>query len=259
MILSIYVNRELIWEMAVKDLKGTNKGAFLGSAWVLLNPFIQTAAYVIIVSYVFQSQMPTGNDSRFDYALYVLSGMIPWQIMTYSIMAAPSLVRERIDLVKQVIYPIETLPLTNLIVGAIGAMVSLAIYMLTVVAIGAASWTLVWLPLPFIILALFVLGVSWTCMIIGVLVKDLREIVAVVMNLMVFVSPVVASESLVGTERWHYIQLNPLSHVVICFRDVFHAEFHQWSWIIFIAISSITFVLGSLIMLRTKTLINEYI
>ena len=126
-LVALWGSRELVWEMSLRDIKGLNKGAFLGSAWIVLSPFIQTAAYVFIVSFVFQNRLAESS-GRFDYAMYVLSGMIPWQILTYGIAAAPTLVRERMDLVKQVIYPIETLPLTNLIVGSFGAVVSLVIY-----------------------------------------------------------------------------------------------------------------------------------
>ncbi len=59
-ILSFFQNRELIAEMAKRDLKMINKGAFLGYIWLILSPLIQTAAYVIIVSFVFRSSLGEG-------------------------------------------------------------------------------------------------------------------------------------------------------------------------------------------------------
>jgi len=79
-ILTIVRNRELIWEVALRDLKGGSKGAILGVLWIIINPFIQVVAYVVIVSLVFKVKLnePMGP---FGYATYVLSGMIPWQIL----------------------------------------------------------------------------------------------------------------------------------------------------------------------------------
>ena len=113
-------NRELIWELVLRDLKGLNKGAFLGYLWLVINPLVQVTAYVVIVSFVFQTRLAPNTDSM-SYPLYVLSGMIPWQIMTKAIQESPSLIRERMELVKQVIYPIETLPLNSLLVSSFGS------------------------------------------------------------------------------------------------------------------------------------------
>jgi lipopolysaccharide transport system permease protein len=254
----IIQHRELIWEMTLRDLKGMHQGSLLGYLWLVISPLIQVASYVLVVSFIFKSRLGEGS-GPFDYALYVLSGMVPWQIMTRSLQEAPSLIRERMELVKQVIYPIETLPLNALLVGSVGSLVSFAIFFILTALTGGLRWTYLLLPLPFLLLLILLLGTSWLFSIGGVLLKDLREIVSVLLGLLVFLSPVVASEAMVGPSIWRYILLNPLTHVVICFRDVFGATFHLSSWIIFSAMSLISFVAGGWVISRTKVLINEYI
>lgn len=254
----IIQHRELIWEMALRDLKAMNKGAFLGYLWLVISPLVQVAAYVLIVSFVFKSRLGEGT-GPLDYALYVLSGMIPWQIMARSVQEAPSLIRERMELVKQVIYPIETLPLTSLIVSSFGSLVSFGLFLILTLVVGSFHWTFFLLPILFLLLAVFVLGISWIFSIVGVLIKDLREIVTVLLGLLIYLSPVVVSREMVGEKIWGYILWNPLSHVVICFRDVFEARFHLSSWAIYAAISLLAFLAGDWVITRTKLLINEYI
>ena len=224
-------HRELIWEMAMRDLKALNKGAFLGYLWLIINPLIQVAAYVIIVSFIFKNRL-SENSGTFDYALYVLSGMIPWQMITKSLQDSPNLILNKMELVKQVIYPIETLPLTSLIVSSMGVFVSLCVFFILTAVTGEFNWTILLLPIPFFILVVFLLGISWAFSIIAVLIKDLREMVTVALSLLVYLSPVVVSEAMVGEKIWGYILWNPLAHIVICFRDVFNATFHGWSWLI---------------------------
>jgi ABC-type polysaccharide/polyol phosphate export permease len=255
---TLFRHRELVWEMSLRELKGSTQGAVLGWLWVVLRPLIQTAAYVIVVSFVFRAELPDGG-GYFDYAIYVLSGMVAWQILTKTLEAAPSLIRERMELVKQVIYPIETLPITGLIAGSIGSLVALAIYFVLALWSGQAVWSWVLLPIPAAVLVVFVLGTSWVFMIAGVLVKDLREIVALLLNLLVYLSPVVASESMIGARAWGFLMWNPLTHFVICFRDVFRAEFHPGSWIVSVVLALVMLLLGSWTIRRTKILINEYI
>jgi lipopolysaccharide transport system permease protein len=255
---SIYRNREFVLAMAAREVRGLNKGALLGIAWLVLNPFIKVATYVAIVSYVFAQRL--GADSGpFDYALYVLSGMVPWQLMTRVFEDSPGLVRERQELVKQVIYPIETLPVSGLIMGVISAAVNFAVLLVLSVVAGRIGLSWLLLPIPVVLLFAMLIGTAWIFSIVGVVLKDLREIISVLLGLLVFVSPVVLSPSLVGDSVWRLVLLNPLAHVVICFRDVFDGTFTPISWAIFVAMSVLLLGAGAYVMGRAKTMINEYI
>jgi lipopolysaccharide transport system permease protein len=255
---SILENLELIREMAIRDLKQSTKGAFLGLMWIIASPLIQVAVYVIVVSFVFKSRLGE-TSGHFDYAIYVLSGMVPWQLMNKSLTEAPSLIRNRMELVKQVIYPIETLPISTLIVSSIGSIVAFFIFLIISTISLKITWTFLLLPIPFFLLALFLVGAGWIFSIAGILVKDLKEIVTVILGLMVYVSPGIVSEKMIGETVWKIILYNPLAHVVICFRDIYNASFHPLSWFIFVAMSVIVFVLGGLVITKTKIFINEYI
>lgn len=257
-LLSIFRHAELVREMTLRDLKGANQGALLGWLWLVLRPLVQTAAYVLVVSFVFRARL-SESSGPFDYAIYVLSGLVPYQVLTKALEEAPSLIRERMELVKQVIYPIETLPMTSLLTGSIGSLVALAIYTAVSLYTRQVTWSWLLLPLPIVLLALFALGVSWVFMIAGVVVKDLREAVSLCLGLTVFFSPVVASEAMVGPRAWRLLQWNPLTHVVVCFRDVFLGQFHPLSWTLFACMTLVAVVVGAWTISKTKLLINEYI
>lgn len=255
---SIVRYREFIAVMAVRDLRGQHAGAVLGLGWQVLSPLIKVATYVVIVSVIFGQRL-SPEAGIFDYALYVLSGMIPWQIMTRVIEESPSLIRDRQEVLKQVIYPIETLPITSMMVGGVSALVSFTVFLAMSAATGHVkpSWLL--LPIPLALLGLLLLGLAWMFSIAGVIIKDLREVLATLLGLLVYLSPVVLSRSIVGDSMWQLILYNPLSHIVICFRNVFYAELDMTSWILFVAMALGTLTLGALIMGRAKTLINEHI
>jgi lipopolysaccharide transport system permease protein len=255
---SLIANWPFARAMAARDLKGLNKGAVLGYAWLILRPLIQVAAYVVIVSYVFGARLgPTAGP--LDYALYVLSGLVAWQAVQRTLEEAPSLIRDRMEILKQVIYPVETLPLTTMLASALGPCVALIVYLVLALASGQLPVTALLLPAPIALLVLLMLGLSYLFMIAGVLLKDLREVVSVLLGLMIYFSPVLASKEMVGERIWALMMLNPLAHVVICFRDVLRAEFHATSWIVFALFTSITFAIGAALINRTKLTINEYL
>lgn len=255
---SVVANWPFARAIAARDLKGMTRGAVLGLAWLVLRPLVQVAAYVVIVSFVFGARMGPGA-GPFDYALHVLSGLVAWQAMQRTLEEAPSLIRDRMEVLKQVVYPVETLPVTAMLATGLGPAVGLGIYLVLALGAGQLPWTAVLLPIPIALLVLLMLGSSYIFMIAGVLLKDLREVVSVVLGLMIYFSPVIATKEMVGERIWALMLLNPLAHVVICFRDVLRAEFHAVSWIIFAACAVIAYALGAVLINRTKVTINEYL
>ncbi len=255
---TIFDNWELSWNMALRELKALNKGAFLGMIWLIINPLIQVSVYVIIVSIIFKTKL-SSTSNTFDYAIYVLSGMIPWQILTKSLQEAPSLIRDRMELVKQVIYPVEILPIISLIVNSVSLSVITSIYLILTLISGKFNFTFLLIPIPILILIVLIIGMSWTLSVVGVVIKDIREVIYITLSLSVYFSPLVLSESMVSPKVWNLILLNPFSHILICFRDTFLGQFHAASWNIFIIMSIFTFIFGSFIINKFKLLINEYI
>lgn len=244
--------------MAARDLRSMNKGALLGVAWLVIKPLSQVVVIVTIVSFIFKLRLGEGTDG-FDYPLHILSGLVVWQALQRTLEEAPSLIRARMDMLKQIVYPVETLPVTTLLQSAVGSAVGMTIYLVLAALAGKLSWTVILLPIPLVVLVLLSLGASWVMMIVGVIFKDLREIVSVALGLLMFLSPVLLSEAMVGEKVWGWVMLNPLAHVIIAFRDVFQGTFHPQSWAIFVTMAVFCFLAGAWVINRMKIQINEYL
>lgn len=255
---SLVHNRRLAWQSARHEIKGRYKGTVLGLLWAGIRPLFQVAVYVVVITFVFNVRS-SRYPGTFDYALYVLAGMVPWLVLSIVLQEAPTLIRNRMDLVKQVVFPIETLPLTNFLVHGATLVVGFALY----VALGlidlSVSWTVLLLPVPVFLLALMLIGVSWFLMIAGVVFKDLENIVAVIFSFLIFFSPVLLTVDMVGETIWGLMMFNPFSHVILSFRDVLAGTFHPWSWAIFASITVASLAIGGWVLGRTKLLINEYL
>jgi lipopolysaccharide transport system permease protein len=244
--------------MAAREMKGSTKGSVFGLGWVVVRPFIQVAVYVVIVTYVFGARLnPTAGP--YDYALFVLSGLFGWQILQRGLEESTSLIRDRMDILKQVVYPIETLPVSTFLSAAIAPAIVLLVYLVLATIGSKLSWSMVLLPVPLALLLLLILGLSWTFMVIGVILKDLREIISVLLGLTIYLSPVLISETMVSPRIWSLILLNPISHVIIAFRDVFEGTFHSVSWVVFAIGAVVAVVVGSAVITRARVTINEYI
>jgi len=107
---------ELTTLMAGRDMRALNRGSLIGIGWLVLRPMLQVSIYVVIIGYVFSLRLP--NDvGNFGYVLHVLSGIVVWQFMQKLFEYAPSLIRDKTEFFRQVVSPMETLPVTSAMIG----------------------------------------------------------------------------------------------------------------------------------------------
>ena len=116
-------NKELIIELIRKELKILHKGSILGMFWLFFLPLFQTLMYVFLISFLINFKFNT-NYTIYEHSLYVLGGIIPWQIISSSIQKSPMIIREKVEYIKQVIFPIRTLPIISISVNSFGVIVS---------------------------------------------------------------------------------------------------------------------------------------
>lgn len=253
---SVWRHREFAVAMAVRDMKGGHRGAVLGMAWLVLRPLVQIGAYLFIVMKVFRVSLAE-FDTTSQFLVHVLAGMVAWLALQRCLEEAPSLVRDRMEVIKQVTYPVETLPLSAAIPALIPATLVLLVLVAVLAGSGRVPANVAAFPLAVVLLAGFMTGVSWVLMIAGAVLRDLKEITVVLLGLAVYASPVFLTERMVSPQVWTVIQLNPLSHAVLCFQDVFTGTFHPWSWMLFAFMAAALLLLGAWLTSKAKLALAE--
>ena len=122
-------------------------GSALGLAWTALSPLLFVAVYVSIFTFVFRGQAQSGGSDR-EYALYVLSGLLPWVAFSDVAGRATQTMAEHRNLVKYAVFPVQILPLTSLYAVAFSQGIGLVLVLLLSAWVGGGlPWTLWLLPL----------------------------------------------------------------------------------------------------------------
>ena len=101
--------RELTYNLTVRDLKVRYKNSVLGIAWSLLNPLLMMMVFTLVYTVML------GQSNRHDYPVFILSGLLPWNFFSASIMGGTASVVGNSSLIKKVYFPRETLPLALLL------------------------------------------------------------------------------------------------------------------------------------------------
>src|SRR6516164_7357909 len=104
-------NGVLIYELSRRDVADRYVGRFLGIVWAVINPALQLSLYVCLFTFVFRSRIDDGSTTNLKSVVYVFAGLTSWFFTVEVLSRSVDLLRVNAPLLKQIIFPVEVLPL----------------------------------------------------------------------------------------------------------------------------------------------------
>jgi lipopolysaccharide transport system permease protein len=137
MFASPWRNREVVWQMAKRDVIGRYRASIVGLAWSFFNPVLMLCVYTFIFAGVFKARWSTeADESKVAFAIVLFAGLIVHGIFSECINRAPGVVLANVNYVKKVVFPLEILPWITLGSALFHAAVSLAVLLVAQLASG---------------------------------------------------------------------------------------------------------------------------
>jgi homopolymeric O-antigen transport system permease protein len=207
-----YRYRELIWALALKELRVRYKRSVLGFLWALLNPLLT----MIILTLVFGTIMRFSID---HYAIFLLSMLLPWTFFSQALAYSVESVVGNAQLLKKVHVPQLVFPMAAVMANIINFLLSLIPLALIVVALRfPLHWTWIYLPIPMVGLFLFTLGTAFFFAAINVFFRDVSHIVQIILSAWFYASPIIYSLDFIPKKYHVFFRLNPMLYVLNGFR-----------------------------------------
>jgi homopolymeric O-antigen transport system permease protein len=208
-----YRYRELIWALALKELKIRYKRSVLGFLWALLNP----ALLMLVLTLVFSTLMRFANIQ--DYSIFLLSVLLPWTFFSQSLSYAVESVVGNGDLIKKIRVAKLVFPMAAVISNLINLGLSLIPLALLVLAMRhTLFWTWLFLPVPLLALTLFTLGMTFFFAAANVYYRDVAHILQVVLSAWFYVTPIIYPLDFIPAKHRWIFKLNPIIYVINDFR-----------------------------------------
>lgn len=214
--------RELFYFFAWRDLLVRYRHTFLGILWVILRPLINMA----IFAFVFGKIAHMDSDS-INYSLFVLTGLLPWQLFASSLVDAGSCLINHAPMISKIYFPRIVLPISLIAVNLVDFAICSLVLIAIILCMGSlAHWSILFLPI-FITMSVFLcMGANFWIAAINARFRDFRVVVPFLIQFGLFISPVGYSSFLVP-EAWRYFYfLNPLAGIIEGFRWCFFGVFH---------------------------------
>src|SRR5437762_7533552 len=212
----IYRYRRMLTAITRIELAKRHAGSVLGFTWVVLQPALLLSVYIFV--YMVVLRMRFEGFSRFDYVLYVFCGLVPYLGFMEALTTGALSIKQNMHLVKNVMLPIELIPIRSVIVGMASQFVSIGLVLLLVVAGRSLSWHVALLPLVIILQVMWLAGLTWVLSSVTVALPDITYFVNLFVFLLMFLSPIGYRPDMVPRGFAWVIFLNPVYYMTEMYR-----------------------------------------
>lgn len=210
----LWRNRSLVYELTRREFTGRYHGSFGGVAWSFAQPLFLLGVYTLAFGVILQARWGHSS-STVDYALMLFAGLIIFNAISECLVKAPTLIVANPNFVKKVVFPLEILPLVMALTALFHALIAIAVWF-------AGYMLLVGMPRPAallfpLVLACFfplLLGIGWLLSALGVIVRDISQLTAMLSHALLFLTPIFYDIDAVPPVLQGVLLLNPLTYIV---------------------------------------------
>lgn len=211
----IWKYRQMISGLVRRELRGRYKGSGLGFLWTFINPLLQLTVYTIVFSVIMRAGIE-------KYYLFLFVALIPWIFFSTSVAGGCSCILNHKDMVTKIYFPREVLPIAHVTTGLVNMLYSFVV-VFTVVLLSRVSLSfraLLYLPVIIVIEYILCLGLSLIVSSLTVFFRDLEHFLGIIIMAWQFLTPVMYSVEQVPEKIRPIFQLNPMTAVIVAYRDI---------------------------------------
>jgi len=214
----LFRNHYMIRSMVTRDLKARYIGSLLGFFWSIIHPLSQILLYYFIFAVIIKIRLGPEYGGG-NYALWLIAGLLPWLFFAEVINRSPRAVVEQSNLIKKIVFPSEIFPVVQLAAAFFNHLIGLSIFIVFLLFFGFGLTIKGLMIIPYMVLiGVFSLGVSWLLSALNVFLRDVGQIIGVILNIWFFLTPILYSPNMIPERLQWLFHLNPMFHAVEGYR-----------------------------------------
>lgn len=208
----LYGSRNVLSQLIFQQLILRYRRTALGFLWTLINPLLMMSVMAFVFATLFQADLKT-------FTVFLFAGMIPWNFFSSVVTQSGNAFINNEGLIKKIYLPKGIFPLSIAAALWIDNILSfLALFVIIIIIGGSLSWAVLFIPVAYLLLFFFSLGIGLIMSVATVFFRDLQHILLIVMQGLFFVTPILYNQDrLTGKIAW-LVDLNPLVPFIELFR-----------------------------------------
>jgi lipopolysaccharide transport system permease protein len=221
-----------------------------------VNPLLQLLTYGLVFGVI----LPRGKDPNMEpYLLFFFCGILPWTWFNASVLEASGVLIAGGSLIKKVMFPAEVLPVVTVLTNLAHFVLGLPILLLCLIFFGRLAPSALLLPLPILVQLVLTVGLALIISALTVHFRDLQNILAHLLHLWFFASPVLYYYGTTTGKARLLLRLNPMSHLLVSYQQMlFEGHFDHWRGLVATAlVATLSFALGAFLFDRLRDTLAE--
>ena len=249
----IFLQKDLIFAMAKREVATQYVGSLLGFLWTFINPLIWISILYVVFSLGFRVQ-PSRD---VPFVVWLTAGMAAWNVFTDILNGSAGVIVANAHLIKKTLFHSQILPVIRIIACLITHSVFLFI-LIGLIVLQKMPFSLYYLQFFYYLFCMCVLtlGLAWTVSALNPFIRDIAPIVGVVLRMGFWVTPIFWDINRVPPKIQMFVKLNPMFYIVQGYREsfIYFQPFwkHPLMTLYFWAVAATVFVVGALIFKKLK-------
>jgi lipopolysaccharide transport system permease protein len=209
--------KELVLHLVKREIDATHRMTVLGWTWPLVRQLVQLAVLV----FIFGSVLDLGIE---NFPVFVFSGLVAWTWFATGCTGATGSLLANRHLLFQPRLPPAVLPIVAVVVPLVDVLMALPVLLILVQLEGSIPATALFLPLLIIAQLVLMAGIAWLTAASSVFLRDVPNIVAVVLNVLFYLTPIFYGLRAIPEKYADLLNLNPMATIVGGYRAILMGE-----------------------------------
>lgn len=221
------LSRSVIWRYryfiltSIKsDFQSRVARSRLGLLWIVISPLSQVVIYAFVLSSLMSQRLP-GIDTPFAYSIYLLAGFQCWFLFVEVINRCLSIFIDNGNALKKISFPRLALPIIAVGSSILNNLIFFGLVNLAFLLVGFhPGWNVLWFPVLLIVTSAFATGFGLICGILNVFMRDVGQVVAIILQFGFWMTPVVYTIDILPKMFQMIVKLNPVYWLVDSYHRV---------------------------------------
>lgn len=221
----IITQHQLILALSKREIASQYVGSLLGVIWT----FIQPAVMIFVFWFVFSIGFKTKPLNNVPFAVWLTAGMAPWFVFSDIVVKSSGAIVGYAHLIKKSVFPSQILPVVKVLSSMMthSAFVLLLVVLIIFQKVSFGIFALQFFYYLFC-LSVLALGIGWTVAALNVFIRDVGQIVAVIMQVGFWATPIFWDINIMPPKIQSLLKLNPVYYIVQGYRDSFIYSVPFW-------------------------------
>ncbi len=211
----LFRGREMAWRLAVRDIQAQYRQAYLGILWAFIGPLATTITWIFLSA----AGIVAVGETPLPYPVYVFTGTLLWSMMLDAMHAPLQQTNAASGMLAKLNFPREAILLSGIYKQLFNAGIKIVLLLGALLLVGInPGWGLLLFPIGVVSLILVGTAIGLLITPVGMLYTDVGRAVPLLMNFVMYLTPVVFP---LPKEGWVAVlyQVNPLTPLILTARD----------------------------------------